>query len=442
MSAEVDPEHLIWGVLDDLTSRSALAGAVSAITVLVMIFGWRWWSRRVVQRRQEAQHVILVTGSRGKSSTVRLLHAAFAEMGLSVYGKTTGTAAAELRCDGTELPTYRIGQVSVLEMLHTINRAMSTQPVPDVLVLECMAVSPDLIELISWKMVQPDIVVITNAQLDHLEEEGHTTTQIARSLATAIYPDCLVVTGETAPEPLDAIGKIAADRGSRLVRTTPRHVPQVLLDSLPRAHPANVATVLAVCRECGIPQDVAVTGMAAASREPGEQEVWRRAMGPLMVTYTDFGAINDPESLIAALQTFDWPTPAEVPKIALVTGRWDRPLRGLSFAGCLQPGIFDALLVGGGPVYAIRDSLIAQGWPPSRVATAVHFSWYPSVWLRRFQRLVNQCRPGATEVMLVSVENEHDAMAERGRAFFHGGELIRGASTSPPTPRRDPDGGS
>ena len=52
---------------------------------------------------------ILVTGSRGKSGTVRLIHEILRRSGQSAYGKVTGTIAVELYPDGSEHETVRLG---------------------------------------------------------------------------------------------------------------------------------------------------------------------------------------------------------------------------------------------------------------------------------------------------------------------------------------------
>ena len=165
-------------VVDDITSRGALAGAASAATI-VFVVAWWWASSFGVRKRcRRCKHVILVTGSRGKSSMVRLLHAVLCQAGQLPYAKMTGTAAAEISPSGVEQPTHRLGQVSILEMFDAMKRALNGTPRANELVMECMAVSPDLIALIAEEMLEPDIVVITNAQwrssghVDHHSDPG------------------------------------------------------------------------------------------------------------------------------------------------------------------------------------------------------------------------------------------------------------------------------
>ena len=56
----------------------------------------------------------------------------------------------------------------------------------EILVIECMAVNPQLQYISQEKMLEADIVVISNVRLDHLHEMGSTLPEIAVSLANVI----------------------------------------------------------------------------------------------------------------------------------------------------------------------------------------------------------------------------------------------------------------
>ena len=80
-------------------------------------------SRRLREAQRDSGTSILVTGSRGKSGTVRLIHGIMSLTGDPVYGKVTGTTAVELYPDGEERETVRIGAASVNEMPESVMRA-------------------------------------------------------------------------------------------------------------------------------------------------------------------------------------------------------------------------------------------------------------------------------------------------------------------------------
>lgn len=419
---------IVNDVIDDLASRQALSGAASVLYIGLFVVGWWWWVRRVRLRRRDVETVVLVTGSRGKSSTVRALHAALSAAGRPTYAKTTGTAAAELDVDGTETPTTRVGQVSILEVLRIMSKALGRRERPKALVFECMAVRPNLISILANDMLRPNVAIITNAQVDHLEDEGSSLEEIATSMAEAITPGALVITGESQPAPLAALRSIAVERGARFVQATPNDLPPDSATRLPYVHPQNVTFVLNVTRSLGVDDEVAIDGMARASKEPGEFEIWRRSIGDVEITYADFGAINDPLSMLSALDKFDWPLPRDVPRIALVTGRWDRPYRDLSFIGCLESSSFDGLIVSGGPVRMMCRELVKAGWPADRVVPSKWSLRGASGRQRRLVELIRRIDPSAERAMLVALENEHDVVADEVRHFFHEGSLVRDRS--------------
>lgn len=424
-------EETVRQVIDDLTSRGALAGAASVLLLVGTLVVWWLWTSLSEKQRRDADPVILVAGSRGKSSTVRLIHAALAAAGRHPYGKITGTEASELETDGTERPTFRLGAPSLIETFGTMRRAFRGNPTADCLVFECMAVSPNLIALLSDRIVDPDRIVITNVRLDHLEEEGFDSIEIAHSLSAAIRPGSLVVTGETAAGPLGAIRERAGDLEADLVACDAGAVPSTTRDRLPFAHPQNVSLTLAITRSLGIDDGVAIEGMARASREPGDQEVWRRRVNDLEATWFDLGAINDPESLAEALDQLREGRLPDGPRIACVFGRWDRPFRALEFAGFLRPDDFDGLMLAGGPVHQMRKVLIDGGWTPARVVIAPPVSGPGPIWVHELDSLARVIDPTAGEIVLISLQNEHDGLADRVRAFFQSGIRL---DQEPPTP--------
>ncbi len=416
---------VIRDVIDDLASRQALSGAASVLYIALFVGGWWWWVRRIHVRRRAVATAVLVTGSRGKSSTVRALHAALSAAGRATYAKTTGTAAAEIDVKGRETPTKRVGQVTIIEVLRIMHKALSNGDKPDALVFECMAVRPNLIAVLANDMLKPNIAIVTNAQVDHLEDEGSSLEEIARAMSEAITPGSLAITGERRTEPLTVIRSVAELRGAQLVEATEEHLPLDWATRLPYVHPQNITFVLNVTRSLGIDDETAINGMAMATKEPGEFEIWRRSVGDIAVTYADFGAINDPQSMLSALQGFDWPLARSSPRIALLIGRWDRPYRDLSFIGGIDRETFDGVIVSGGPVRMVRDQLVRSGWPIDRVVPSSAIDLWEPWRNRRLRNLIRSIDASTSTAMLVALQNEHEFLADRFRTFFHQGKLIR-----------------
>lgn len=69
----------------------------------------------------------------------------------------------------------------------------------------------------STNVCQPLVSVITSISFDHMEQLGHTLTEIASEKAGIIKPNVPVVSGVTTDEPRAVIRRVAAERGCSLV---------------------------------------------------------------------------------------------------------------------------------------------------------------------------------------------------------------------------------
>lgn len=401
-------------------SQGSVAAALAGATLVAVVVTWWRWSSRALAVLWSIPRRILVTGSRGKSSTVRLLHAAFTAGGVPAIAKTTGTASQELTVTGEELHTRRIGQVSVLEILETAAReTRRAGTAPQAVIVECMAVSPDLIAFVSERIVRPTEVVLMNALWDHLEEEGSTLQEIASSMARAFPGARLAVTAEPRDETVAVIASRARDAGVPIVRCEPGDLAPAERALVPDSHPANVAAALAVAAANGIARADALRGMAAATREPGEGSLARMSVGGMTVSYVDIGSVNDTDSLELALQGAREAAEPGSAIIGVLVSRWDRLLRAVQFAGALQPGDVDGVIVLGSGDVAVRAALRRGGWPRDRLlrlgeGALVRRSLLPRIV--RFAAHVHGGLPPAVHV--IAMENVHQEVADALRRSF------------------------
>lgn len=127
--------------------------------------------------------VIHVNGIRGKTSTCRYIDSALRTR-YKVFTKTTGTDAMMIHVDGRETPVRRLGPANIHEQLRIIRLARKEGA--EILVLECMAVNPELQKIAQEQIVKSNITVITNVRYDHVFEMGDTLEEIAGSLSATI----------------------------------------------------------------------------------------------------------------------------------------------------------------------------------------------------------------------------------------------------------------
>lgn len=411
MIVVLDPEQMpripFWEqVLNDLTSRGSLAGGIALLYAIITV---GWWLVHVglVRFRSEAIPIrVLIAGTRGKSSVVRLLHAAFTQAGLLVQAKTTGTAARVIESDGAEHTTRRLGQVSILEMLPAVHHAGRRHV--DVFVGESMAVNPKLIRQTSKDIVRPTVVAITNSDLDHLEEEGSDRLSIMGSLSQAVTGEQIVVTTERDPLCVWKLQQRVETHEGTLLAVDRR----LAMDGEGRplvhdAYPENVALSLGVTRACDIPDAVALEGMRHASHEPEAEECFQGSMGGLDMTFWNFGSINDANNVLPAVVRAAGEHRPGTPRLALLSGRYDRPLRALVFAGLVPPSLFDGVVITSGPEVMVRQELLRSGWTSQQVLSLGLSAYSQRMAAARIVQLVREIENSARGFELIALENIH-----------------------------------
>ena len=92
--------------------------------------------------------------------------------------RATGSAARVIAPNGHETPIARRGAATINEQIDVV--AEHVQRDVEALVIECMAVLPELQEINERKLVRSTICVICNVREDHLDEMGPTLDDVAR----------------------------------------------------------------------------------------------------------------------------------------------------------------------------------------------------------------------------------------------------------------------
>ncbi|MBC8425238.1 poly-gamma-glutamate synthase PgsB [bacterium] len=261
---------------------------LAVITVLGM---WEMGRHRFMRRRIPLR--IHVNGSRGKSSVTRLIAAGLQAGGVRTCAKTTGSAARFIHVDGSESPVVRNGSPNIREQLRVFRRAVSEKA--EALVLECMAVRPDLQWVCEHRIVGSTHGVITNVRSDHLEVQGPRLDDVARSLAGTVPQGATLFTGEDAFAPY--LERKARDRGSSFHATDPATVSDRELAPFAYVEFAeNVSLALDVCESVGIARETALAGMQQVRPDVGALDRVRIDVPGKEVHFVNAFAANDPES--------------------------------------------------------------------------------------------------------------------------------------------------
>ncbi|MFH2113083.1 MAG: Mur ligase family protein [Spirochaetota bacterium] len=274
--------------------------------------------------RHRLRLVIHVNGTRGKSTVTRMVHSILLEAGYRAWGKTTGTEPRLLLPDGGERLIRRLGPANVREQRNMLLAAVRGGS--DALVFECNAVRPEL-QLVSSAFLDPDLLVITNARLDHGVEQGDADSA-ALSFAATIPAGKALASSDTVHRALweaEAVKKTA-----RFIFVDPLEGEG--LGDLAE----NVACAFAVSDWLGLPRDRAARAVRCYKPDPGVFSLLRwTGIGGRRVWFADALAANDPQSsdrlaqraLISAERDGMDSAPSHTIRILLAALRKDRPER-------------------------------------------------------------------------------------------------------------------
>jgi len=324
-----------------LPSGEHISDARLFALALVALAGCALWQGLVAWRHRRALRAIPVrihvAGTRGKSTTTRLIAAALRAGGHKVVAKTTGTEPRLILPDGREEAWPRRGPASVREQIRFVARAAELGA--DTIVAECMAIRPELVFASERHLIEATTTVITNARADHLEDIGESPEASAQALTWSVCTNGkLVVSMEAASPALMARAKALG--------TTVSIVDIAGLTPIE----ADRALALAVCAAHGISPEVAGPAMAAATPDPASFLERTLDVDGRNVRFANAFSCNDVASLALL-----WPTvQAGERPVVLLNARRDRPLRTQRFLAFLATQVPAPLLFIVGDPLAVR----------------------------------------------------------------------------------------
>jgi poly-gamma-glutamate synthase PgsB/CapB len=309
---------------------------------------------------------VLVNGIRGKSTVTRLIAAGLRAGGIRTVAKTTGSAARLILPDGTEEEIPRVAP-NVSEQIGIVHQAAAYRP--QALVVECMAVEPELQWAMQHKLVRATVGVITNVRADHLQEMGPTLEDVALSLSTTAPQHGALFTCERDYFPL--LQRAAHRRASLALQVTPDRLAREGARRFPYVtFPDNVALALAVCEHLGVPRQVALEGMLAAAPDPGVIQVHAIPLAQGEALFVNLLAANDPDSTLIATQLVNYQMNLPQPTVFLLNCRPDRVERSQQLGEMIGRRLSheaDCLVLVGGPTQPAVRAALNAGYPADRI---------------------------------------------------------------------------
>ena len=243
--------------------------------------------------RKKIPMIIHINGTRGKSSVTRLIAAGLRAGGKRIIAKTTGSAPALIFENGSETPIIRHHGANIKEQIKIIKFAAKRKI--DILVLECMAVTPEYQWVTEHEIVQSNIGIITNSRLDHLDVMGPGLKNVTLSLCNTIPRHGILFTAEKKVFPL--IKKEAKKMHCEIIQSDDSGISKEDMQGFSHIeHKDNVALSLKVCEHFGIDKKTALEGMYTAQPDIGAMEIYLNKSKDTELHFVHAFAANDPES--------------------------------------------------------------------------------------------------------------------------------------------------
>jgi poly-gamma-glutamate synthase PgsB/CapB len=309
---------------------------------------------------------IHVNGSRGKSSVARLIAAGLRADGIPTAAKTTGSAARFIFPDGSEVPVRRWGPANIKEQMGVVRRAARLGS--RALVVECMAIRPELGRVSERQLIRSTVGVITNVRPDHLDVMGPTLFHVAEALSQTIpQGGALFVSGEGWGEWFRDPAR-SRETSCRVVDV--RNVTGEDLKGFRYLeHRENVALALAVCGHLGVERDRALEAMRAAPPDPGALRRFTIRFFEKELEFVNAFAANDPHSTLAIWERLGLRSSPDRPVLVLLHLRRDRARRGKQFARLVAgPVDADHVILVGESTDLVAKQVLGFGLPPQKLS--------------------------------------------------------------------------
>lgn len=262
-----------------------------------------------------AAYRILVTGSRGKSSLVRLIFAGIAARRLNARARITGVLPRELTPTGERVIT-RNSHGHVLEMRWWLRQIADDT---EAIVMENSAVTPEL-QPLAARWMHPSLIVWTNAREDHQEVWGRGRAAAEDALVRGIPSETpLVVCEEIMRSP--RLKKLLEQREKTVV-VAPYYEDNFRM--------SNLSLARKTLEHIGLLDETSDRAMVSLPPDIGDFRVFCPDAETLLAVAFSANDIESTEQLFSLL---DW----RVEDTSLIfSDRPDRPERRKSFASFLK----------------------------------------------------------------------------------------------------------
>lgn len=236
---------------------------------------------------------IAVSGTRGKTTVVRILASILRLNGYRVLAKSTGSEATYINPDGSIEKIKRRGIVSILEQKRFVKKAAGQDV--EFLIGEVMSIRPENHKVESKMLIKPDITIITNFFTDHVDHYGEKQTDIVESYLNDICQGSKVFFRKTDSFPVLKRG--IEQRNARYIEVDTESNPdEFSAGSTLKYHIDNIRLAEAVAKSLGIDSLTIKNGIDLAELDIGQPEFYVFKNKQKEVSFVNLFSANDPYS--------------------------------------------------------------------------------------------------------------------------------------------------
>ena len=296
----------------------------------------RWPSAKT---RAEPGIKVLVTGSRGKSTIVRLLHTALVHAGFESHARITGVVPRHIMANGSRV-ILRSAGAHVEEMRWWLNRLPDSA---QAVVLENSAITPELQNL-AGQWLKPDVTVLSNTLADHQESWGPDQHHAAEVLVAGV-PRAGRLVLPMGYRQDKRLMKLVSQRRCEAVFAEPAS------DIEPEYRAVNLGLAIETIRQLGLAEDGAIKAMSEMPGDRYDFDVLDFDGAHLAMAFS----ANDICSTRSLFKSLQWP---ESGTRLIYNHRSDRPARLKSFIDWLKrPGWREVMIIGDRPAGRLGSAL-------------------------------------------------------------------------------------
>ena len=343
------------------------------ILSLLYIFYLLFEKINLNKNRKNLKYIIHINGIRGKSTVSRLIDAGLRAGGYKVFTKTTGTSPRIIDTDAKEFEINRQGKANIREQIKAINWASKEKA--EILILECMAVKPELQYICENKILNSNIVAITNVRKDHLDEMGDNLDKIAESLSNTIPKKAIFFT--TDKNYFNFFKNKCEKKETKAVLSKNIKNEYWKID-----FPTNIALAIDICKYLNVDEKIALEGMRTYHKDPGSLKVLTYLNKKnFRIFFVNTLAANDPDSTEIILDRVSTKTYWNNERYLLINNRADRLSRLEQFVTFTIKfeNKFNKILISGENKNLFYKYLLKNGMDKNRIIILLDEEYFENI---------------------------------------------------------------